>query len=62
MNDCNAEHQQLIDDCETREQRLSEWERDFMDSIKARLAVGKALSTTQAQKLEEIWERATEKG
>ncbi len=31
MNDCNAEHQQLVDDCEAREQRLSDWERGFVD-------------------------------
>jgi hypothetical protein len=62
MNDCNAEHQQLADDCEARESRLSEWERGFIDSIKARLADGKALSSNQAQKLEEIWDRATEQG
>lgn len=62
MNDCNAEHQQLVDDIEARESRLSEWERDFVDSIKNRLANGQALSSTQAAKLDEIWECATAKG
>jgi hypothetical protein len=62
MNDCNAEHQQLVDDCEAREQRLSDWERGFVDSMKARLASGRALTDTQASKLEEVWNRVTAKG
>ena len=62
MNACNAEHQQLVDDCEARESRLSDWERGFIDSLKARLASHAALTTTQAQKLDEIWERVTAKG
>ena len=61
-NTCNAEHQQMAEDCEARESRLTEWERGFIDSMKHRLAHGQGLSTTQAQKLDEIWERATAKG
>lgn len=61
-NTCNAKHQQMVDDCERREGRLSEWECGFIYNMKHRLANGQGLSTTQAQKLDEIWERATAKG
>lgn len=55
--------QQLIDDCETRESRLSNWERQFLDSLKAQLAVaGGAPTSRQREKLEEIWERVTARG
>ena len=62
MNTCNAEHQQLVDDCEAREDRLSDWERGFIDSMKHRLASGQGLTTAQAGKLDEIWDRVTAKG
>lgn len=62
MNDCNAEHQQLVDDCAKRANRLTQWEAEFIASCKARLVQGWPLTTTQAQKLNEIWDRATEKG
>jgi hypothetical protein len=61
-NSVNAEHQQLIDDCEARESRLGNWDREFVDSVKARLASGGSLSPKQAAKLDEIWERVTAKG
>ena len=62
MNTCNAEHQQLVDDCEARESRLSDWERSFVDSMKARLASNTSLTAAMAAKLDEIWERATARG
>ena len=62
MNSCNAEHQQLVDDCEAREARLSDWERGFVDSVKAKLATGASLTKGQAEKLDEVWERVTAKG
>jgi hypothetical protein len=54
--------QQLIDDCEARESRLDDWERGFLDSIKAQLAGGKALTERQAEKLGAIWDRVTARG
>ena len=57
-----AEHAQMCEDCETREQRLSDYERGFVDSIKAQLAAGRTLTKKQADKLEEIWDRATDGG
>ncbi len=62
MNTCNAEHQQLVDDCVARESRLSDWEREFIDNCQARLGNGAALTDGQAKKLDAVWERATAKG
>jgi hypothetical protein len=53
---------QLIEDCETREERLTDWERGFIDSIKAQIVGGRRLSEKQTDRLNEIWERATAKG
>lgn len=53
------EQRQLIEDCEARESRLTEWERDFIDSI------GKQsfpLTSKQAETLDQIWDKATAKG
>lgn len=58
----NDDTMQLIEDCEARESRLDDWSRSFLDSIKAQLAEGRALSTKQVEKLGEIWDRATERG
>lgn len=57
-----SEHLQMIDDCEARESRLTEWQRDFIDSISMRVARGESLTPKQAETLESIWERATAKG
>jgi len=62
MSDWTTEYAQLIEDCEKRESRLSEWDREFIDSIKKRLADGKPLTPKQVEKLDEIWERATARG
>lgn len=50
----------LIEDCEARESRLSEWEREFIDSIKRQLSKG--LTPKQIDRLTIIWSKATEKG
>jgi len=53
---------QMIEDCEARESRLSDWDGTFLDSIKARLDAGNSLTPLQAEKLDQIWERVTAKG
>lgn len=62
MSTPDDDHIQLIEDCEARESRLSDWDRTFIDSIKRQLAAGRTLTTKQADKLSEIWERATARG
>lgn len=57
-----SEHEQMVEDCEQREERLSEWERGFIDSIAKQLRDGRSLTTKQAERLDEIWERATARG
>lgn len=57
-----AEHLQMIEDCEQRESRLTEWDCGFLDSIKRRLGDDRALTPKQSDKLDEIWERATARG
>lgn len=53
---------QLLEDCEHREERLSEFERGFIDSAKRQLEEGRSLTKKQADLLDEIWERATARG
>lgn len=57
-----AEQAQMVEDCESRESRLTDWDRTFVDSIKQQLAQGHALSKMQDAKLTEIWEAATARG
>jgi hypothetical protein len=49
------EQEQLIKDCEARESKLSDWERQFIDSIQFR----DSLSPKQDAMLNEIWDRVT---
>lgn len=56
------EYLTMIDDCEKRESRLSDWERTFVESIANQLATGKTLSKAQTEKLDDIWEKATKRG
>lgn len=53
---------QMIDDLEARESRLTDWEREFVDSIKAQLGRGRALTLKQDETLERIWNSVTAKG
>lgn len=55
----NDEHATMIEDCEKRESKLSDWERSFIDSISMQLAKGHSLTAKQAEMLDTIWERVT---
>lgn len=50
---------QMIEDCEARDSKLSEWEQQFIDSIGRQLAEHGGLSQKQRDRLEEIWNRVT---
>lgn len=54
------EIQQMLDDCEAREFRLTEWEIGFIDSISDQFAKKGSLSEKQDERLESIWNRVTE--
>lgn len=59
MSTTHEDHQQMVQDCENRESKLTDWERTFIDYISAQLADGRRLSEKQAERLDEIWERLT---
>jgi len=50
---------QMIEDCEARDSKLSEWEQQFIDSISRQLAKNGSLSQKQRERLEIIWEKVT---
>lgn len=53
------EHLQMVEDCENRESKLTDWERTFIDSIRAQLEADRPLSGKQRETLDSIWERVT---
>jgi hypothetical protein len=52
----------MVEDCEQRESRLTEWEAMFIDSIKSQLQAGRSLTERQGDMLDSVWERVTQKG
>lgn len=58
----NDEHETMVADCEARESRLSEWESEFIQSLRERIDAGRSLTDKQAETLDRIWTRATSKG
>lgn len=56
------EYLTLLDDCEARESRLTEWEASFVDSLRSQIEGGRRPSTKQIETLDGIWERATARG
>lgn len=53
---------ELIEDCEKRSEKLSDWELGFIDSLRRQLEEGRRPSPNQIAKLDEVWEHATERG
>ena len=51
-----------LDDCEKRQDRLTDWEVNFIDSLRRQLEAGRRLTANQVEKLDDIWERATARG
>ena len=62
MSHWTDEYATMIGDCEAREDRLSEWERGFIDSIGYQLKERGSLTQKQVETLESVWEKATKKG
>lgn len=56
------EYVTLLEDCEKRSERLSDWELGFVDSLQRQLAEGRRPSAKQIEALDTIWERATKRG
>ena len=53
------EYARMLDDCEKRESKLSDWEIGFIDSISMQIAAGRIPTAKQIERLEAIWERVT---
>lgn len=53
------EFHQMVEDCEHRESRLTDWERGFIDSVADR---GFPPTQKQYDTLSDIWDRVTAKG
>jgi hypothetical protein len=53
---------QMVADCEARESRLTDWQREFIQSIGEQLRGGRALTQKQSDTLDSVWEEATRKG
>lgn len=49
----------MIEDCEKRESKLTEWEIGFIDSLRKRIDDDTVLTDKQSSRLEQIWERVT---
>lgn len=62
MADWTDEYTTMLDDCEARESRLSDWERGFVDSLRKQLEGGRRPSQKQIDTLDSIWEKATARG
>lgn len=62
MAEWSDEYLTMLDDCEARESRLSDWERGFVDSLRGQIESGRRPSLKQIEKLDNIWEKATERG
>lgn len=57
-----TEHEQMVEDCEQREERLSDWERGFCESLRDALSRGRSLTPKQIEILDRIWTQATARG
>lgn len=53
------EHLTMVEDCENRESKLTDWERSFVDSLRAQLERSRPLTPKQVDTLDAIWERVT---
>jgi len=62
VNSYANEYLTMIEDCERREDRLTDWERGFIDSLRHRLEANNFLTFKQTALLDDIWERVTKKG
>lgn len=62
MSDWTSEYITSIEDCEKRESRLTEWEANFLESLRAQIEAGRRPSQKQIDVLDRIWEKATARG
>jgi hypothetical protein len=56
------EYLTLIEDCEKREEQLSDWQRGFIDSLRRQIEQGRRPTSKQIDALDTAWEQATKRG
>lgn len=62
MSDWTDEYLTMLEDCEKRESRLTDWERSFVGSLRSQIERGARPTAKQIETLDEIWEKATARG
>jgi hypothetical protein len=62
MSGWTDEYLKMLDDCEKRESRLTDWERGFVDSLRSQIECDRRPSAKQVETLDNVWERATANG
>ena len=62
MADWTDEYLTMIEDCEARESKMTEWEQEFMDSLRKQIEKGRRPSVKQVEVLDRVWEKVTSKG
>jgi hypothetical protein len=62
MSDWEVEYLILLEDCEKREERLTDWERNFVDSLTKQIEAGRRPCLKQIETLDSVWEKATQRG
>lgn len=62
MTHWSDEYTSMLDDCEKREERLTDWERGFVDSLQKQIENDRLPSKKQIETLENTWERITARG
>lgn len=53
------EYVTLLEDCEKRSEKLTDWECGFVDSLQRQVIAGRRPTEKQSEILDKIWERAT---
>ncbi len=59
MSAWTDEYQRMLDDCEKRESRMTEWEQSFIDSLSVQLGNGRIPTAKQIETLDRIWGKVT---
>lgn len=57
-----SEYLSLISDCETRDKRLTDWEKEFVASLRRQVEAGKVPTPKQVDTLDRVWEKVTKRG
>ena len=62
MSDWADEYLTMLEDCEKRSDRLTDWECGFVDSLQRQIAQGRWPTPKQVETLDTVWARSTARG